>query len=81
MVATHPLRATAVVELRPEGNGTIIRQTNRYQVGTVAAMAGRALGLEKRLTTFWRGFHRALQAETEREAHARTDPRGDRTRD
>jgi hypothetical protein len=59
-LATHPLRARAIIELRPDREDTVISQTNRYQLGVASALAGRALGLERRIIAFWRGFHEAL---------------------
>jgi NADH dehydrogenase len=60
-LATHPLRATAIIALRADGESTLISQTNRYQLGVASALAGRALGLEGRITSFWRAFHEALR--------------------
>jgi hypothetical protein len=60
-LATHPLRARAIIELRPDREDTVISQTNRYQLGVASTLAGRALGLDGRITSFWRGFHDALR--------------------
>jgi len=60
-LATHPLRARAIIELRPDREDTVISQTNRYQLGVVSTLAGRALGLDGRITSFWRDFHDALR--------------------
>jgi NADH dehydrogenase len=60
-LATHPLRARAIIELRPDREDTVISQTNRYQLGATTTLAGRALGLDGRITSFWRAFHDALR--------------------
>lgn len=74
-LSTHPLRAVAVIELRAQDDDTVIFQTNRYQAGLVTSLARRALGLEARMSSFWREFHRALGTETELAARARSDRR------
>jgi len=74
-LSTHPLRAVAVIELQAQDDDTVVSQTNRYQVGPVTSLARHALGLEARMSSFWREFHRALGTETQLAALARSDRR------
>jgi NADH dehydrogenase FAD-containing subunit len=60
-LATHPLRARAIIKLRADGADTMISQTNRYELGLGWALSVRALGLEERITSFWQRFHDALR--------------------
>jgi hypothetical protein len=78
-LATHPLRARAVIELRPDDQGgTFIKQTNRYQLGVASFLAGRVLGLEERIASFWQGFLDALRVAAEMEPVPSTASQRDR---
>jgi hypothetical protein len=58
---THPFRAVATLALTSDGErGSVVRQTNHYERGPAAALAGALLGGHDWFAGFWRRFHAAL---------------------
>ena len=60
-LATHPLRARAVITLEADGDDTAVSQSNRYQMEVTSVWTSRIFGVEDRIESFWREFHEALR--------------------